>query len=371
MKSTSGPVWSRDNLTGRREFLRTTLTAGSYASIALGARARAWQYDILRVIGEDAASESTATPITSNIDFFIRNHFRASNIQEDRWDLEVVGLVSKPRKLSYSEFLLAPSVRRTVTMECAGNPSGGRAVSTAVWTGIPLSDLLRTADVQSAATTVVFHGADSGDSDEVPAGTHFARAIPLDKAMDGTTLLAYEMNGVPLSPDHGFPLRALVAGWYGMDSVKWLIRVEVLKEPFGGYFQEKYYAAVKEDGQRRVLTSMNINSKFLRPSNDEDIRGRTYRLEGVAWGGERRVRQVEVRCDSTGTWEPAVLGPSSEPMVWRTWNFNWQIPRSGRHTLEVRATDEDGNRQPVARDPKRKDPYELNTPHQVDVNVLS
>jgi DMSO/TMAO reductase YedYZ molybdopterin-dependent catalytic subunit len=272
-------------------------------------------------------------------------------------------------KLSYSDFLLAPSVRRVVTMECAGNPSGGSAVSTAAWSGIPLGDLLRKTGIQPEATTVVLHGADSGDGDEVPPGTHFARAIPLDKAMDEATLLAYEMNGLPLPADHGFPVRALVSGWYGMDSVKWLTRVEVLTGPFDGYFQEKSYAATNDRGERRILTSMNINSKFLRPSNDEVIHAKSYRIEGVAWAGDQKVSRVELRFDPSGPWQPATLSTSPETRVWTPWFYEWHVSQTGQYTLEVRAIDDKGMGQLGTRDPHRKDPYELNLPQRISVSV--
>src|SRR5437588_305100 len=122
-------------------------------------------------------------------------------------------------------------------------------VGNAVGTGIPLADVLKQAGAKAAATAVILHGADSGTGEGVPANTHFARAIPLERAMDASSLLAYEMNGSPLPADHGFPLRALVAGWYGMDSVKWLTRIELTSQPFEGYFQQQYYVAIQPNGE--------------------------------------------------------------------------------------------------------------------------
>lgn len=317
-----------------------------------------------------AASDAVARGlVTSNADFFVRNHFAAPNISDETWSLDVAGLVSKPVRLSYPDLLLMPSVRQTVTLECAGNPAGGTLVGTSVWSGVPLSVLLKQADVRQGASTVVLHGADSGDSEGVPSGTHFARAIPIEKAMDPSTLLAYEMNGDPLPAAHGFPLRALVSGWYGMDSVKWLTRIEVLNQPFAGYFQQERYVAVHGNGERQPITRMSVGSKMIRPSEGEEIRSNTYRVEGVAWAGERKVAKVQVRVDGSGDWQPANLQASSVAMVWTPWSYNWHIPRSGQYTLDIRATDEDGNIQPDVRDPDRKDPYQLNTPHRVRVNV--
>jgi DMSO/TMAO reductase YedYZ molybdopterin-dependent catalytic subunit len=307
---------------------------------------------------------------TSNADFFVRNHFAAPKISDQSWTLDVAGLVSTPVRLSYPDMLLMPSVRQAVTLECAGNPPGGALVGTSVWSGVSLATLLKEAGVRQRASTVVLHGADSGDGEGIPAGTHFARAIPLEKAMEPSTLLAYEMNGDPLPAAHGFPVRALVSGWYGMDSVKWLTRIEVLDQPFAGYFQQEQYVSVRGNGERQPITGMSVSSKIVRPSEGEEIRSDTYRVEGVGWAGERKVAKVKVLVNGIGDWQPANLQAIPAVMLWTPWSYDWHIPRSGQYTLEVRATDEDGNTQTDARDPDRKDPYQLNTPHRVRVNVL-
>jgi DMSO/TMAO reductase YedYZ molybdopterin-dependent catalytic subunit len=355
---------------GRRDFLIKALVSGGLAWRHLGRPA-----DLLfaKNAFSQAPQTNTSSPntkelVTSNIDFFIRNHFTAPKISDDAWQLEIGGLVSKPLKLSYSDLLLMPSVRRPSTLECAGNASGGAGVGTAVWSGFPLRDLLQQAGLKPGATTIVFHGADSGEGENVPPGTHFARAIPLEKAMEPGTLLAYEMNGEPLPAEHGFPLRALVPSWYGMDSVKWLTRIEVLEPPFKGYFQDEKYVSLGAHGASRPITVIRVNSKFLRPLEGEEIRAKTYRAEGVAWAGERKIARVEVRVGG-GAWQPANLSASSSTLIWSRWSYEWQVPTSGRYVLEVRATDEGGGSQPDVRDPDRKDPYELNTPHSVNVTV--
>ncbi len=354
---------------GRREFLlaATTGLASRYLSGQVSSlRARSAFNGFL-----DAASlnESGKSFVTPNADFFIRNHFTTPKISEEKWSLEIGGIVANPIRLSYSDLLLASSVRRPLTMECAGNLSGGRGVSTAVWSGLPLGDLLKEAGVPTGATTVIFHGADSGEGEGIAPGTHFARAIPIEKAMDPSTLLAYEMNGAPLPPEHGFPVRALVAGWYGMDSVKWLTRVEVSQEPFKGYFQQEHYVALKANGERQIITRIRVNSKFLRPLDGEEIRVKSYGIEGVAWAGEGKVSKVELRFDGSGPWQPAVVGESPVPMVWTRWSYAWSIPRPAQYAIEVRAADDTGNSQPLARDPDRKDNYELNASQRVSVNV--
>jgi DMSO/TMAO reductase YedYZ molybdopterin-dependent catalytic subunit len=354
---------------GRREFLlgaaATGLTSRYLQGVGSSLRAGFFLGGVFDAAGSAGAAKSLVTPTG---DFFIRNHFTTPKISEDKWSLEIVGMVAKPVKFSYSDLLLASSIRRPVTMECAGNLSGGHGVSTAVWTGLPLGELLKEAGVAAGATTVIFQGADTGEGDGVAAGTHFARAIPIEKAMDASTLLVYEMGGAPLPPEHGFPLRALVSGWYGMDSVKWLTRIEVSQDPFKGYFQQERYVAVKANGEKQVIARMRVNSKFLRPLDAEEIRGRTYGIEGVAWAGESKVAKVELRFDG-GAWQTAVLGDSPAPLVWTPWFYAWSIARPAAYTIEVRATDDAGDTQPLARDPDRKDDYELNVPHRIGVTA--
>jgi DMSO/TMAO reductase YedYZ molybdopterin-dependent catalytic subunit len=358
---------------GRREFLLTAAAATGLVSRHLSGQVNSQRTGTVADPAVDATSSNHTIGqiVTPNAEFFIRNHFRTPTISEDKWSLEIVGMVAKPIKLSYSDLLLTSSVRRPLTLECAGNPSGGAGTSTAIWSGLPLAAVLKEAGVQAGATTVIFTGADSGDGEGVPPGTHYARAIPLEKALDPATLLAYEMNGAPLPAEHGFPLRALVSGWYGMDSVKWLTRVEVSQEPFKGYFQQERYVALRSNGDRQTITRMKVNSKFLRPLDDEEIRTKSYRIEGVAWAGEEKVSKVELRFDGNGPWQAAVLGESPVALVWTPWSFAWNVPRLGQYTLEVRATDAAGHSQPVVRDPERKDEYELNTPHRINVKVRS
>jgi len=353
----------------RREFLRAMLYSAGMVPEWLVAQSAL----LRRNAGTSFAFQVPALRelVTANADFFVRNHFRTPHIDVDAWNLEVNGLVSTPLKLAYDDLVLLPSVRLTITMECAGNVSGGAGVGNAVWSGVPLAEVLRQAGLKSGATTVVFHGADSGEGEGLPPNTHYARAIPLEKAMEASTLLAYEMNGSDLPSDHGFPLRAFVGGWYGMDSVKWLTRIEIMDRPFQGYFQQKHYVAIRDNAERRVITRMLVNSKFLRPSEGEEIAAKPYRVEGVAWAGQRKIAKVELRLGQGGGWQPATIPATSAAMTWTTWSFDWRIPAPGKYTLEVRATDDEGHAQPDARESDRQDAYEFNAPHRITVTVRS
>lgn len=355
----------------RREFLRALVFSPGLIPSWVGMQSAlvAGQRPSRLAFQSPLSKEAPRERVTANGDFFVRNHFRTPQISADSWSLVVDGLVSTPLKLSYSDILLMNSVRRPTTMECAGNISGGVGVGNAVWSGVPLADLLKQAGPKPGASTVVLHGADSGEGEDLPGNTHFARGIPLEKAGDASTLLAYEMNGSPLPADHGFPLRALVGGWYGMDSVKWLSRVEISDQPFQGYFQQKHYVALRANGERRVVTRMLVNSKFLRPSEGEEIHTKTYRVEGVAWAGEGKIAKVEFRTGPGEPWQTVTMAASSASMTWTPWSYDWHVPASGKYTLEVRATDGEGHTQPDARDPGRQDAYELNTPHRIIVTA--
>jgi len=349
----------------RRDFLRRLLLSPvtlPFVQSALLAQSRATSP---QTTPKPASRELT----TANADFFIRNHFETPQINSDTWNLEVAGLVSSPLKLSYSDLLLMTPVRLPCTVECAGNLSGGKGVGNAVWSGVPLASLLKQAGVKSQANTLILHGADSGSGDDLPPNTHFARSIPLERGMSDSTILAYEMNGSPLPADHGFPLRAIVGGWYGMDSVKWLTRIELTEQAFQGYFQQKHYVAIQKDGTQRPVTQMLVSSKFVRPSDGEEIHDKTYRVEGVAWAGERKIAKVEVRTINSQAWQAATLNAAPSPYIWTSWHYDWQVPGPGNYTLEVRATDEAGSTQPEVRDSGRQDAYELNSSHRIHVTV--
>ena len=347
----------------RRDFVRGLLLSPVMVSFAQSALLAQPMAALLQGPGPEGSPREL---VTANPDFFIRDHFQTPQISSDRWSLEISGLVAKPLRLSYSDLLLMDPARLPCTMECAGNLSGGKGVGNALWSGVFLSHLLQQAEVKPQAAYVIFYGADSGGGDDLPAGTHYARAIPLGKAVSDSSILAYEMNGSPLPVEHGFPLRAIIGGWYGMDSVKWLTRIEVTDQPFQGYFQQKQYLATNRDGTRPI-TRMLVSSKFLRPSQDEEIHEKIYRVEGVAWAGEAKIAKVEIRSGPSPDWQSATLRATQSPYVWTRWSYDWRVPGPGKYTLEVRATDDAGTTQPSERDRSRQDAYELNTCHRISV----
>jgi DMSO/TMAO reductase YedYZ molybdopterin-dependent catalytic subunit len=248
-------------------------------------------------------------------------------------------------------------------MECAGNgrarleprpvsqPWLLEAVGTARWRGTPLAPLLEEAGIPEGTVEVLFTGLDRG----IEGGDEqaFQRALGLEEAMRGEVLLAYEMNGAPLPPQHGFPLRLVVPGWYGMTNVKWLSRIEFLDEPFAGYQQSwSYRVRQSEDEAGEPLQRMQPRSLFVPPGIPEFMtRERTVAagevlVEGRAWSGVAPVASVEVSDDGGSTWAAAELEPAGEPWAWRGWSYRWDA-QPGERVLCSRARDEAGNEQPV------------------------
>ena len=326
--------------------------------------------------------------LTPNDRFYVRTHFATPTLEADKWQLRVEGAVKRPFTLTYDELRKLPSRKVQATLECAGNgrvyltpPARGvqwerGAVSTAEWTGVPLSALLEQAGLNPRALEVVLEGADGGEIKDPPhpAGSiRFARSLPLAKAQNQDVLIAYRMNDAPLPVAHGFPVRAIVPGWYGVASVKWLTRILVLSQPFQGHFQTIDYAYWQRIGglpTRVPITEMLVKASIARPAFRETIAvGSTYRIRGAAWAGDAAIAKVEISVDSGKSWELARLQGPSVSHTWRLWEHEWRAPASpGRYTLMARATDAQGNAQPMQRDPDREN-YMVNHVVPIEVDV--
>ena len=328
--------------------------------------------------------ENLAEFITPTKLFYVRNHFPIPKIDKSKWRLRVEGEVAKPFEMDFDE--LARLQTRTIpaTLECAGN---GRSflepkvkgvqwniggVSNAAWTGVPLSNLLDRAELKSNAIEIILEGADRGSLEDAkaPRGEiHFARSIPVEKADD--VVLAYKMNDTELPLEHGFPVRAIVPGWYAVASVKWLQRIVVADQPFNGYYQTLDYAFWKREGDQarlKALSEIAIKSVITSPAEGETVPpGSSVRVRGAAWTGSGDITKVEITTDNGSTWKPVNLIGDSKPNAWRLWEFHWQTPGSaGTATLMARATDSTGQTQPTLRDPDRGT-YMIN--HVVPIRV--
>jgi DMSO/TMAO reductase YedYZ molybdopterin-dependent catalytic subunit len=319
-----------------------------------------------------AFPENSETPlesiqgwVTPNRLFFVRNHFEVPPVDPRSWRLSVGGRVRRPAEWTWEQLAALPQRSVFATVECAGNGRsflqarqpgvqwGAGAIGHAEWTGVPLHLVLEQAGIEPGAVEVLFEGADLGSESDHPEPMHFARSLPLAKALDRDTLLALRMNGEVLSSSHGFPLRLFVPGWYGVASVKWLRRIDVLDHSFHGYFQHEKYTVQRRaaDGTETVVVGpMAVKSEIIRPQAGAVLGPGTNRIFGVAWAGEEAVARVEVSTDGGGSWERAELLGASNPYCWSLWEYLWEVVEPGEYNLMVRATSTSGRTQPLARD---------------------
>jgi len=307
--------------------------------------------------------EALCHPVTPVGLHYLLTHFDIPLVDARSWRLEIGGEVERPLTLRLEELKERPSRTLAVTLECAGNgrallsprahsmPWLMEAVGTAEWTGTPLAPLLEEAGVLAEAIEVVFTGLDRGIQADVEQ--LYARSLPVAEALREEVLLAYSINGQDLPPQHGFPLRLLVPGWYGMTSVKWLRSIAVVDEPFRGMQQDvSYHIRDSEDDHGRPVTRMLPRSLMI-PPGIPDYPDRTrfveagpYLLEGRAWSGWAPIVAVEVSADGGQTWSEASLGPPLSEFAWRGWTYEWQA-EPGETELCCRASDAEGRTQPV------------------------
>jgi DMSO/TMAO reductase YedYZ molybdopterin-dependent catalytic subunit len=291
-------------------------------------------------------------------------HFDIPLVDPAAWRLEVGGEVERPLTLTLDDVTARPRRTLAVTLECAGNgralleprplsqPWLQEAVGTAEWTGTPLGPILEEAGLRPGALEVVFTGLDRGVQGEVEHD--YERSLPVAEALRDEVLLAYEVNGQPLPPQHGFPLRLVVPAWYGMTQVKWLRSITVVDEPFRGWQQDvAYRLRESEDEQGRPVTRMLPRSLMV-PPGIPDFLTRARVLEpgpcvivGRAWSGEPPVTRVEVSADAGRTWADAAVGEAPSPFAWQGWTFAWDAG-PGEQVLCCRATDSAGRTQPDA-----------------------
>jgi DMSO/TMAO reductase YedYZ molybdopterin-dependent catalytic subunit len=305
---------------------------------------------------------------TPNESFYVRCHFPIPQISLADWRLEVGGEVETPFALDYGELLKMETRTMPVTLECAGNNRiflepkvkgvqwGLGAVGNALWTGVPLSALLDRAGKKPGAIEVILEGADEGEiaNPPRPAGKiHFARSLSLEKALNDV-LLAHTMNGEKLPLSHGFPLRAIVPGWYAMASVKWLRRIIVVAKPFAGYYQTIDYTYWDRAGGLPTLMPLaeqQIKAEIARPENGQTVaRDASFLVRGAAWSSGAEITKVEISFDSGASWQLATLLGEPVENSWRLWEYDWRTPaKAGEQTLIARAADSRGRTQPLER----------------------
>lgn len=360
---------------GRRSFL-TAISLGAWAGVAFSAGAEAAdpQNVVRSSIWREPSFSDLNQWITPADRFFVRHHLGVPRTVSGDWKLVVKGSVERRLEISYSDFLKLPQVTQAATIECAGNRPGGGMVGNAEWKGVSLATLLKEAGVRPEAVEVILDGADFGLDEGEYVPTSYSRSIPVAKALAPETLLALEMNGKTLEVEHGYPVRAIVPGWYAMTDVKWLRQIEVTDRPFAGFYMSKRYFTAKRDsltGEFVVspVREMDLKSQIARPRNGEVLKSGPYTIRGAAWTGHGRVEKVEVSVDGGYTWHEAALGKERALFSWVFWEYKWQSPASGEHTLMARAFDDQGRTQPTGEDPEQINRYANHWVQQVRVAV--
>lgn len=294
---------------------------------------------------------------------YLLTHFDIPFVDASKWELQVGGHVRRTVRLSLDELKARPRTTLTVTLECAGNgrarlsprplsqPWLSEAVGTAEWTGTPLSPILAEAGLREDSSEVVFTGLDRGIQGGIEQ--QYERSLPLAEAVRGEVLLAYSINGQPLPPQHGFPLRLIVPGWYGMTHVKWLRSITVLDRAFDGYQQALAYHYRKSDADSGTAVTRMLPRALMVPPGVPDFMSRTrfvepstYLVEGRAWSGMAPVTRVEFSADGGASWAAVTLGDPASPYAWHGWTHSWDATEPGECELCVRATDAAGNSQP-------------------------
>jgi len=334
------------------------------------------------IVGNLLQWESLDSRLIPNDEFFTVKHYNVPQLSPTNWRLAVSGLVAQPQTLSLADLKALPRHAVEFTLECSGNTGlpffiGG--VGNAIWGGTPLHRILRQARPLGSGTEVVFWGADRGSvtvrdnsgvtgpgrtgSVEPDAGggldltitEQFARSMSLADAMSPDNLLCYQMNGAPLPPEHGFPVRLIAPGWYGVANVKWLTRIDLTDGRYQGRFMARDYVTIREetrDGET-VWTFTTVGHDRLKSAPARVTRhGGRYTITGAAWGAP--VARVEVRVDN-GPWRAAKLDRRPHTFAWTFWTFAWGSPTSGEHTITSRAFDESGAMQPAPTDPSVAD----------------
>ena len=313
-------------------------------------------------------------PLTARDHFFTTQHYGHPKVDPGTFRLQVSGLVERPRALSLDDLRKMRSVELVAGFECSGNrrPLQGLS-SNGRWTGVPLRTVLEQAGVKPAAREVVFFGADRG-KEEVEWRTQkfeveqqFGRSLPRDRALSPEPLLAYAMNGEPLTVHQGFPLRLLVPGWYGVANVKWLSEIHLQEDDYLGKYQARWYRTLRGEtinGElkwtERAVTHMQLKSYIARVTRHGD----QHKVLGIVLNDGTPLKSVEVRIDE-GPWQKATLDPATrDKYSWKLFTYDWIGGTPGEHTLVSRVTDATGLVQPTAEELANKKSFlEDNSQH--------
>lgn len=304
---------------GRRRFLKYA-GAGIFGSLLPG-NADAANFFMKRFLSLPPKERPFVTPTQ---DFYIVQFSGPKQIDVEDWSLHITGRVEKPLTLTYQDILKRPAMEKMVTLQCIDNEVAGDLISNAVWKGISLKTLLEEVKPLPTVEDVAMYGWDD-----------YSDGITIDRALHYDVFLAYEMNGERLTKEHGFPLRAVVPGLFGIKNVKWLRKIELVDYNFKGYWQQKGWT---DDGQ------IKVTSRIDAPGPYNTVKG-GYTFRGIAFSGYNGIRKVELSFDGAKSWVPATLEPPPSPYTWVFWKYDWKPPKAGSYQAYVRATNKLGQTQ--------------------------
>jgi DMSO/TMAO reductase YedYZ molybdopterin-dependent catalytic subunit len=290
-----------------------------------------------------------APPITPTDDVYVIAHMGVARVDVARWRLRVDGLVEHPYELDYAELTALPATEVSAVLECFGNPVEPevptRRVGNVVWRGVRLAHLLERAGVRPEARYVCPEGLDSGTFANVYS-ERYVKDLPLARALEPDVVVAWAMNGAPLTAEHGFPARVLVPGYFGTNAVKWLSRITVTAARPDSLFTTRLYMR-RVEGEARPVRELDVHAVIVTPAEGARlVRGR-HRIEGWAWSAWP-VTAVEVSADGAATWQPARLAPRGADHQWQRFSFPWDADVPGQYQLHARAVDARDRTQPAA-----------------------
>ncbi|HEX5481628.1 MAG TPA: molybdopterin-dependent oxidoreductase [Terriglobia bacterium] len=260
--------------------------------------------------------------ITPNDQFYITSKGLTPGVRASSWRLKVDGLVARPFDLTYSQALALPRIEKDYTLECISNPIGGHDIGNARWTGTPLKPLIERAQPASRASHVILYAADG-----------YSTGHRIERIWNESNFLAYRMNGDDLPPEHGYPVRIMIPGKFGMKQPKWVTRIEFVDHPYNGYWESRGWT---NDAERWAQARMTD------PTDGARLRGRSQELYGYAIGNLDGIKTVQLSFDNGHTWQNADIFSNPSPLVWSFWKFLWIVPKRGKYEILVRAIDGKG-----------------------------
>jgi DMSO/TMAO reductase YedYZ molybdopterin-dependent catalytic subunit len=303
-----------------------------------------FSYDGTQYLGQDVQF------VTPNERFYVvTKNIIDPRVNPELWRLEIGGMVERPRHYTYQELTALPAINQQTTLMCISNQVGGGLMSNAVWKGVPLRFLLESAGPREGVSKVVLRAVDSYDD-----------TIPIAKALEPTTLVVYEMNGVMLPFTHGYPVRLIIPGLFGEKSVKWITRLELVAKDIKGFYEKQGWGPD---------FTIPTHSRFDGPDLTKPVSLRSsVPLKGVAFAGNRGVSRVEVSFDDGNNWQQANINVPGTRLTWALWNYDWRPEHEGEYKLAVRATDGDGALQ--IKEERWTAPHGATGYHKVTARVL-